>query len=103
MLFFKTKYSVAHPMSRFNNDLFNHPIGIKQKPQSMICMFGKIMSIIMSIFLIIRWYLIKDNNIKQNYLKYHKIIIYIMISLCLINFNALLYMLPIFILEHFVY
>ena len=51
----------------------------------------------MSIFIIIRWFFINKNKDNVNtYLKYHKIIIYSMIILCFINFNALLYMLPVF-------
>ena len=99
LCFFKTKYSIAHPMSKFNNDLFNHPIGIKDKPKSMICKFGKIMSILVSLFLIYRYYKSNDINFRKIYNKYHKYLLYIFILLCLINFNALLYMIPIFSLE----
>ena len=100
MCFFKTKYSIAHPMSKFNNDLFHHPIGIKNEPKNMICLFGKIMSTIMSIFILVRYFFIKRNNkLNKLYKKYHKSMIYILLTLCLINFNALLYLLPIFIIE----
>ena len=104
MNIFKTRYSIAHPLSKFNNDLFHHPIGKKKIAKNMICLFGKIMSIIMSIFIIIRWFFINKNKDNVNtYLKYHKIIIYSMIILCFINFNALLYMLPVFFIEYFLY
>lgn len=99
MCFFKTVYSIAHPMSKFNNKIFKHPIGIKKIPTNMICPFGKIMSIIASFFLIFRYLFIDDTRFRKYYLKYHKYLIYIMIILCLINFNALLYMAPIFYLE----
>lgn len=99
LCFFKTRYSVAHPMSKFNNDIFNHPIGIKDKPKNMICKFGKIMSILVSIFLIYRYCNSLDNKFRKIYKKYHKKLIYIFIILCLINFNALLYMIPIFLYE----
>ena len=102
MCFFKTKYSLAHPMSHFNNDIFYHPIGIKKEPKNMICKFGHYMAYIVSIFLIFRELFLKNEHFKIIYLKYHNIIIYISIILCLINFNALLYMLPIIIFERFI-
>ena len=40
MNIFKTRYSIAHPLSKFNNDLFHHPIG-KKIAKNMICLFRK--------------------------------------------------------------
>ena len=99
LCFFKTKYSVAHPLSHFNNDIFHHPIGIKKEPKNMICVFGHYMAYIISIFILFRELILKNITLKNNYLKYHNILIYILFILCLINFNALLYMLPIFLFE----
>lgn len=99
LCFFKTRYSIAHPMSKFNNDLFNHPIGIKKYPKSMICKFGKIMSILISIFLLLRYFFNKNINLKNKYMKIHFYLLFFFSTLCLINFNALLYLFPIFILE----
>ena len=48
MCFFKTKYSLAHPLSHFNNDIFYHHIGIKKLPKNMICKFGHYMAYIVS-------------------------------------------------------
>ena len=97
---FKTRYSIAHPLSTFNNDLFRHPIGIKSYPKNMICLFGKFMSIIISVFIIIRYLLFNNSKFRNFYLKYHKKLLYLLLILCLINFNALLYMIPIFFLEY---
>ena len=99
MCIFKTVYNIAHPFTSFNNDLFRHPIGIKSYPRNMICKFGKIMSIIMSIFIIIRYMLFNNYKFRNIYLKNHNRLIISMMILCLINFNAFLYMVPIFILE----
>lgn len=99
MCFFKTNYSIAHPMSKFNNKIFKHPIGIKKIPKNMICPFGKIMSVIASFFLILRYCFFDNIKFRKYYFKYHKYLIYLMIILSLVNFNALLYMVPIFYLE----
>ena len=97
--FFKTIYNIAHPTTYFNNKLFYHPVNIKSYPRSMICKFGNYMSIIISISLIIRCCFTENYKIK--YMKYHKYILFTGLLLSLINFNALLYMLPIFIYELF--
>lgn len=102
LCFFKTRYSVAHPMSKFNNKIFSHPIGIKNEPKNMICQFGHFMAYFVSIFLIIRELILENNNFRNYYLKYHNFILYIFIILCLINFNALLYLLPILIFERYI-
>lgn len=101
LCFFKTRYSVAHPMSKFNNKIFSHPIGIKNEPKNMICEFGHFMAYFVSFFIIIREIFLNNINFRNFYLKYHNIIIYISIILCLINFNALLYLLPILIFERY--
>ena len=99
LIFFKTQYNIAHPLTYFKNDMFFHPIGMSSYPKSMICKFGKYMAIISSIFLFIRFFLFENSNFRNIYLKYHKTMIYILITLCFINLNALLYMIPIFMLE----
>ena len=40
-------------MSKFNNKIFSHPIGIKNEPKNMICQFGHFMAYFV-VFLIIR-------------------------------------------------
>jgi len=99
LIYFRTQYSIAHPLTYFGNSLFYHPIGVYPYPQNMICKFGHYMAVIMSIFLIFRYIFFESSNFRNFYLKYHKKLIYILMILCLINFNALLYMIPIFILE----
>ena len=95
--FFKTIYNIAHPSTYFNNELFYHPINIKSYPRSMICKFGNYMSIVICIFLIIRCCFSCNN--KEKYMKYHKYILLLCMLLTLINFNALLYMIPVIIYE----
>ena len=99
LCYFKTYYSIAHPLTYFSNDLFYHPIGKSSYPKNMICKFGHFMAVIISIFLIVRYICFNSNKFRNFYLKYHKTLICILFILCLINFNALLYMIPIFILE----
>ena len=37
---FKTRYSLAHPLVKFNEEYLKHPIGKSSIPQSTICQFG---------------------------------------------------------------
>lgn len=97
--FFKTTYNIAHPLTYFENPFLYHPIGKTYKPINMICKFGKFMSYIAFIFFISRLLLLKNIYYKEKYLLWHIYIIFISILLCLSNFNALLYLLPIFLFE----
>ena len=72
--------------------LFDHPIERSDIAESQICMFGKYASIVIFIYLIVRNYLKRLNKINS----YVIIIIFIF---CFMNYNALIYMLPIFMLE----
>ena len=52
--FFKTKYSLAHPLSNFNNEYLKHPIGKSDIPISNICEFGHQSSWLLAAFIILR-------------------------------------------------
>ena len=92
--FFKTKYSVAHPLSNFSSDYFNHPIGISKESISNICEFGHQSSWFLAIFVIIRTLFI------NKYTKQISIIILIITgTFSMLNLNAVLYLIPHFIIE----
>ena len=107
LCFFKTKYSIIHPINYFNNlqnPLFKHStIQISTEPESKICLFGHYMSYILAIYFIIRYFMFKKYiipNISTKKLIYiNKIIIFIVLFVSLMNINATLYLIPIFILE----
>jgi hypothetical protein len=107
----KTKYYINHPFSTLrcfeitqvkNNikSFFKHPV-YKGVPTNYICPFGKIMIIILSIYLIIRLFLINNKkNIKI--LKIINIIILVFtFILSFMNMNAMVYLIPFFIVELF--
>ena len=52
--FFKTRYSLAHPMVKFNSEYLKHPIGKFDAPQSNICKFGHDGAIIIALLILLR-------------------------------------------------
>lgn len=98
--YFKTRYSLAHPITFFNNKLFNHPIGISDKPISQICKFGHAMSWVIGFVLILRAILYKFNIInKKLFVIFNKIIFFTILTVSLLNMNAVVYLIPYFITE----
>mgnify|MGYP006100803041 CR=1 FL=1 len=92
--FFKTKYSLAHPLSNFSNDYFKHSIGINNEPISNICDFGHQVSWFLAIFVIFR------SLFLTQYTKNISIIILIITAtFSLLNFNAVVYLIPHFCIE----
>lgn len=92
--YFKTKYSIAHPLTLFTNTLLYHPIGISTIPESKVCKLGNILSWFLAGFILIR------NNYNLKYSKtITKIVLIITIILSMLNFNVVLYLIPHFILE----
>ena len=92
--FFKTKYSLAHPLSNFSSNYFKHPIGIHNEAISNICEFGHQASWFLALFVLIRGFFI--NKINRN------ISIFILIftvAFSLLNLNAFVYLIPHFIIE----
>lgn len=98
--FFKTHYSLAHPLTYFNNDFLRHPIGRSDRKICHICPLGNIGAYIISFFIIVRLILIKYNLLSKNIIVIcNKIALIIIFLMCLLNFNALFYLIPFFILE----
>ena len=92
--FFKTKYSLAHPLSNFSSDYFKHPIGVNSTPISNICEFGHQMSWFLGLFVVLRSLFI------TKFTKYISIIVLIITAtFSLLNFNAVVYLIPHFIIE----
>ena len=92
--YFKTKYSIAHPITLFNNTLLYHPIGISTISESKVCKLGNILSWFLATFVFVR------NNYNLKYSKsITKIVLIITIILSMLNFNVVLYLIPHFIFE----
>ena len=93
--FFKTSYSISHPLEFYLisnlNDYFKHPI-YSGEYESKICPFGHNIIWILVIYLVIKIYYKIPNKINN-------LSIIITFILSLMNFNALLYLIPYFIYE----
>lgn len=108
-LFMKTKYYINHPFSNLrcfekneikNNiqEFFKHPIG-KGTSESYICPFGKTMIIILSFYLLFRLLFCKKY---YNYVKISNIgVLVLSFILSFMNMNAMIYLIPFFIIELF--
>ncbi len=105
-VFFKTKYSLevgrwnllwAWTIIKKHTDIdlirwFVHPIKKSEKPESQICLFGKWGSLIILIFLVLRHYILNLKKINT----YFFVLVFI---LSLMNYNATVYLLPVFLIE----
>ena len=99
--YFKTKYSLAHPLTYFENDLIYHPIGKSDKARSNICKLGHILSWYLGLFVVIRSIFVQNNIIKIKYITLISLAgLCLGVMLSMMNFNAVLYLLPHFILEY---
>ena len=98
--YFKTKYSLAHPLTYFENDLFNHPIGVSEKSRSQICRFGRDGSWFLALFIILKCFAYNKKLInKDTMYGISRIVLLAVFILSLMNFNAVVYLIPFFIHE----
>ena len=97
---FKTCYSFAHPLVKFNDEYLKHPIGKLSTPQSNICQFGHDGAIIISILLLFRLKALYLFNVRpKRVASFNKFALIIVMILSFMNFNALVYLLPFFVCE----
>ena len=95
--YFKTKYSIAHPITYFNNDLLYHPIGKSDVPSSKVCKLGNMLSWYLGGFIIVRsiFYTRCTNFFK----KLSLVVLILAVTLSMLNLNVVLYLVPHFIIE----
>ena len=100
---FQTKYSIHHPLeyimeSKLSN-FFSHPIS-SDIYESKICSFGKYLAKLSVIFFILRiiYYLYFDT--KETWISFYIINLVLALSL-IMNLNAFIYLIPIFIIEYY--
>lgn len=99
---FKTKYSLAHPLVKFNSEYLKHPIGKFSTPQSNICQFGHDGAIIIALLILLRLKALYVFNInKKMVASFNTFVVIIIGILSFMNFNALVYLLPFFVCEIF--
>lgn len=100
MNFFKTKYSLAHPLTYFENKLLYHPIGTASKPICNICPLGNIGAYFIAAFIILRTVLLYTNPKQKNSIKMASIFVLLVVAvLSLLNFNAVAYLIPYYVFE----
>ena len=98
--YFKTKYSFAHPLSDFSDDYFKHPLGETTRVQSQICKFGHDASFILGGFLILKELLFQNKYLSKDfYIGISRIILVTVFVFSLMNFNAVIYLIPFFLIE----
>ena len=103
---FKTKYSFNHPLEYLVNDnlgnYYEHPIGIIDNNKSKICKFGRDGALIIIIYLISRYFILKLNLLSRNILVIiNKIVLLIIFLLSWMNLNAVIYFLPFILFDSF--
>ena len=91
--YFKTRYEIHHPLEYFiTKDFIKHPI-YTSIYESKICPLGNIGCFILAFLILLRWYKRWEKN------KWSRIVLFITIFVSLLNMNAIVYLLPVFIYE----
>ena len=99
--FFKTKYSLAHPFTYVDSDFLRHPIGVSDDPESKVCKFGHQASWFLALYLVLRCVLLNNQILsKDSLMSINRLVLLGLFSLSFLNFNVVIYLLPIFILEY---
>ena len=102
MNFFKTRYSLAHPLTYFNSEFLYHPIGHSDRPICNICKLGNYGAYLIALFILLRMVFIiqyKNKNIISTVKMLSLMVLIIVFTLSLMNFNAVVYLLPYFFIE----
>jgi len=77
------------------SEILYHPTNKCLTPRSQICLFGKYGSVLIFLYLLLREFVSLP--------KYTNLIVFIIIlCLCMLNYNAVLYMLPVIIVEIYI-
>jgi hypothetical protein len=99
--YFKTKYSLSHPATYFENKLLYHPIGVSDKPVSNVCKLGHILSWYLGGFVILRSIFIENKICKNLFRNVSIIVLIFSVILSMLNFNVVVYLLPHYIIEYY--
>lgn len=100
MNFFKTRYSLAHPLTYFENKLLYHPVGTASKPICNICPLGNIGAFFIAAFILLRTFLLIKMPKQKESIKMASIFVLLVVAvLSLLNFNAVVYLAPYYVLE----
>lgn len=96
---FKTTYNLAHPLSYFENPLLYHPVDKLSHPQNPVCPLGNGLSWVLAAYLVLRGAALQffPSAVAQ-FKQINLILVGFAATLSLMNFNVLVYLLPVFIL-----
>ena len=96
---FKTTYNLAHPLSYFENPLLYHPVDKLSHPQNPVCPLGNGLSWVLAAYLVLRGAALQffPSAVAQ-FKQINMILVGFAATLSLMNFNVLVYLLPVFIL-----
>jgi hypothetical protein len=97
--FFKTRYNLAHPATYFENKLLYHPVGRSQEPVSNICQLGHSGAYAIAFYVLLRALFGRRMPVFKIL---NKLVVFVVFILSLLNFNALVYLLPYFAIEYLV-
>lgn len=101
--YFKTRYNFAHPITYFDSKLLYHPIGMSDVPKSKVCKLGNILSWFLALFILCRAVLYVHRPGLRKLLKQISLIgLILAVTLSMINFNVVLYLIPHFIIEIYI-
>lgn len=98
--YFKTTYNFAHPLTYFENRLLYHPIKKSDIPISPICPLGNIAAWFYAFIFIVRNCFI-NTNFEKTVFTINKYLIILLFIGSFLNFNVVIYLFPIFIIEYF--
>ena len=99
MNYFKTRYSLAHPFTYFENKLLYHPIGKADKPICNICPLGNYGGFMIAIYVILRWVIYTNAKCSKDLKLFSIFVLVLVFMTSLLNFNAVVYLLPYFVTE----
>lgn len=97
--FFKTRYNLAHPATYFENKMLYHPIGRSSEPVSNICQLGNWGAYAIATYVLTRAFVGRKMPLFKIL---NKLVVFVVFILSLLNFNAVVYLLPYFAIEYLV-
>ena len=102
--YFKTSYSLAHPLTYFENKILYHPIGTSSKPICNICKLGNYGAFLIAFFILTRYVILqktKNNNTRKSLKLFSIFFVSGVLLLSFLNMNAVVYLIPYFITEYY--
>ena len=100
MNYFKTKYSLAHPFTYFENKMLYHPIGTASKPICNICKLGNVGAYFIAAYILFRFVIMLEYPNMQEYIKMMSVFVLLVVFiLSFLNLNDVAYLIPYFVFE----